>query len=65
MSGEWDVFYQYYGYLGGLTDYQDILTIMQEGNKFLAVKQIGNEFAPKGSETIRSDYREIGLKLVR
>jgi hypothetical protein len=65
MSGEWDVFYEHYGFLRAAGDYKDILTITQEGNKFVAVKQIGSEFVPKGAETIRGELQSDGFKTIQ
>ena len=65
MTGEWDVFYEHYGFLRAAGDYKDILTITQEGNKFVAVKQIGSEYVPKGAETIRGELRSDGFKTIQ
>ena len=62
MSGEWSSLYEFYGVLNNLEPVKDILTITQEGNTFTAVKQIGSEHVPKGSETIRGILDKDGFK---
>lgn len=64
MSGEWDAVYEHYGMFSGLGSYSDILTITQEGKLFLAVKQIGSRWVPKGSETIKGECCKEGFKAV-
>ncbi len=58
LRGEWDAIYDnaYYG------TNKDIVKITQEGNKFLGIKLIGNQFAPKGSETIKGELEKAGFK---
>ena len=64
MSGEWDVLYENYGPFKGAGTFSDILTITQEGNSFIAVKQIGSRWVPKGAETIKGELDEDGFKTV-
>jgi hypothetical protein len=65
MSGEWDSLYERYGLLSRLGSYPDILTITQDGNTFVAVKQIGSEHVPKGAETIKGILDKDGFKEVQ
>lgn len=65
MSGEWDVVYEYYGFLSGLAPTSDLITITQEGNTFTAVKQIGNEWVPKGAKTIKGELDKDGFEAVQ
>ena len=62
MSGEWSSLYEFYGVLNNLKPVKDILTITQEGNSFTAIKQIGSERVPKGSETIKGILDKDGFK---
>jgi len=65
MSGEWDALYEYYGLLSQFKPVTDILTITQDGNTFVAVKQIGSQFVPKGAETIKGILDKDGFKEVQ
>ena len=40
----------------------DIVKITQEGNKFVGIKLIGNQWFPKGSETIKGELEKNGFK---
>ena len=58
LSGEWDAIYDNKEY-GGIN--KDIVKITQEGNEFLGIKLIGNQWSPKGSETIRGRLEKDGF----
>ncbi len=58
LSGEWDAIYDNKGY-GGKNE--DIVKITQEGNEFLGIKLIGNQWSPKGSETIKGKLEKDGF----
>ena len=64
MSGEWNVVYEKYGPFNGAPDISDILSITQEGTKFTAVKKIGSQYIPKGTETIKGELGKGGFKVV-
>ncbi len=59
MSGEWDAIYDNKEY-GGIN--KDIVKITQKGNEFVGIKLIGNQWSPKGSETIKGELHKDGLK---
>ena len=59
LSGEWDAIYDNKGY-GGKNE--DIVKITQEGNDFLGIKLIGNQWSPKGSDTIKGKLEKDGFK---
>ena len=65
MSGEWDALYEFYGILSTAGDISDILTITQNGDTFVAVKQIGSQRVPKGAETIKGMLDKDGFKEVQ
>ena len=50
LSGEWDAIYDNKEY-GGIN--KDIVKISQKGNEFVGIKLIGNQWTPKGAETIK------------
>jgi len=58
LRGEWDAIYDndYFG------TNKDIVKITQEGNKFVGIKLIGNEWVSKGSETIKGELEKGGFK---
>jgi hypothetical protein len=58
LSGEWDAIYDNKEY-GGKNE--DIVKITQEGNEFLGIKLIGNQWSPKGSETIKGKLEKDGF----
>ena len=64
MRGEWDAVYEHYGMFSGLGSNSDVLTITQEGKIFIAVKQIGSYWVPKGSLTIKGECCNEGFKVV-
>jgi len=64
MSGEWDELGVGYGIFSWLEGSPEILTITQEGNTFIAVKQIGSKWVPKGAETIKGELDKDGFKVV-
>jgi hypothetical protein len=59
LSGEWDAIYDNKE-SGGIN--KDIVKITQEGNKFVGIKLIGNQWFPKGSETIKGELEKNGFK---
>ena len=59
LSGEWDAVYDNKGF-GGINE--DIVKITQKGNEFVGVKLIGNQWTPKGSETIKGALEKDGFK---
>ena len=59
LSGEWDAIYDNKEY-GGIN--KDIVKITQKGNEFVGIKLIGNQWNPKGSETIKGELEKDGFK---
>ena len=59
LSGEWDAIYDNKEF-GGIN--KDIVKITQQGNEFVGIKLIGNQYAPKGSETIKGVLEKDGFK---
>ena len=59
LNGEWDATYDN-KHLGGIN--KDIVKITQKGNEFVGIKLIGNEWTPKGSETIKGELEKNGFK---
>ena len=59
LSGEWDAIYENKGY-GGIN--KDIVKITQKGNEFVGIKLIGNQWTPKGAETIKGILEKDGFK---
>ena len=59
LSGEWDAIYDNKQY-GGTN--KDIVKISQKGNEFVGIKLIGNQWNPKGSETIKGELEKDGFK---
>ena len=64
MSGEWGVLYENYGPSRLAGSSPDILTITQDGNTFVAVKQIGSEWVPKGAESIKGALDKDGFRTI-
>jgi hypothetical protein len=64
MSGEWDVQSMGYGPFSWVGKLSDIVTITQDGNTFIAIKQIGSRWVPKGAETIKGDLNKNGFNAV-
>ena len=62
LSGEWDAIYDNKGY-GGTN--KDIVKITQKGNEFVGIKLIGNQWMPKGSETVKGVLEKDGFKSCR
>ena len=58
LSGEWNAIYdnKAYGYD------KDIVKITQQGNKFVGIKLIGNQWMGKGSKTIKGELEKDGFK---
>jgi hypothetical protein len=59
LNGEWDALYDNKGY-GGIN--KDIVKITQKGNEFVGIKLIGNQWMPKGSETVKGVLEKDGFK---
>ena len=59
LSGEWDAIYDNKEF-GGIN--KDIVKITQKGNEFIGIKLIGNQFMPKGGETIKGELEKDGFK---
>jgi hypothetical protein len=58
LNGEWDAVIDNGSY--GIS--KDIIKITQEGNKFVGIKLIGNQYVGKGEETIRGELEGDGFK---
>lgn len=58
LNGEWDAVIDNGTY--GIS--KDIIKITQEGNKFVGIKVIGNQWVGKGKETIRGELQGDGFK---
>ncbi len=58
LSGEWNAIYNLKRF--GIS--KDIVKITQNGNKFVGIKLIGNEYLPEGSETIKGELGINGFK---
>jgi hypothetical protein len=65
MSGEWDILSEFYGALSWVQPCSDLLMITQQGNTFSAVKQIGTQYLPKGTELIKGELDKDGFKEVQ
>ena len=60
LKGEWDAEY-YNDYFGTK---KGIVKITQDGNKFVGISLINNEFTSKGDETIKGALEKGGFKSV-
>ena len=58
LNGEWDAVYDNKRF--GIS--KDVVKITQEGNKFVGIKLIGNQWVGKGEETIRGEMEGDGFK---
>ena len=65
MRGEWDVVYEFYGFLSGSAPHSNILTITQEGNTFTAVNQTEGRWLPKGAESFNGVLNRDGFEEVQ
>jgi hypothetical protein len=59
LNGDWDAIYDNKQF-GGKN--KDVVKITQEGNKFVGIKLIGNQWVGKGKETIRGELEGDGFK---
>jgi hypothetical protein len=62
LNGEWTALYENYGQCAAAGNQEAILQIKQEGNKFVAIKLSGGGPADKGTEVIRGELDQKGLK---
>ena len=62
LNGEWNALYENYGGCSQAGKQEAILQIKQEGNKFVAIKLSGGGAATKGTELIRGELDQKGLK---
>jgi hypothetical protein len=60
LNGEWDAVYDNKQF--GIS--KDIVKITQEGNKFVAIKLIGNAWVGKGKETLKGELGGDGFKSI-
>ena len=60
LNGEWDAVFDNKQF--GIS--KDVIKITQEGNKFVGVKLIGNQWVGKGKETMRGELEGDGFKLI-
>ena len=60
LNGEWDAVYDNKDY--GINE--DVVKITQEGNKFVGIKLIGNQWVGKGKETIKGELEGDGFKSI-
>ena len=62
MSGEWDVWFEYYGPYSGLPSHEVTVAITQAGNTFVGVRQAETPYWPKGTEAIKGELNKDGFK---
>jgi hypothetical protein len=60
LNGEWDAVYDNKEF--GIN--KDVVKITQEGNKFVGIKLIGNQWVGKGKETIKGELEGDGFKSI-
>ena len=58
LNGEWDAHIDNGKY--GISE--DVIKITQDGNKFVGIKLIGNQWVGKGKETMRGELEGDGFK---
>ena len=58
LNGEWDAIIDNKHF--GIS--KDVIKITQEGNKFVGIKLIGNQWVGKGEETIKGELEGGGFK---
>ena len=58
LNGEWDAVIDN----GRLGVSEDVIKITQEGNKFVGIKMIGNQWVGKGEESIKGELDGGGFK---
>jgi len=69
LNGEWDAIYtsnvKYKASAGDFrTSSKDIVRITQEGNQFVGIKLIGDEFVGKNQETVKGELEKNGFRKV-
>lgn len=64
MDGEWDHKGEGYGVFSWLKGIPDTLTVKQDGNMFVAIKQVGSKWVPAGADTIKGELDKNGFKAV-
>lgn len=69
LNGEWDAIYEsnvkYKASAGDFrTSSKDVVRITQEGNQFVGIKLIGDEFVGKNQETVKGELEKNGFKEV-
>jgi hypothetical protein len=55
IRGDWSVDYEYYGIYRALSGYQNQVRIFQDGNKFVAVMKVQDQFFARGTELMRGE----------
>ena len=60
LSGDWDAVIDN----GSWGISKDIIRISQDGNKFVGIKLIGNQYVGKGEETIRGELEGDGFRVL-
>ena len=65
IRGEWKVDYEYYGIYRPLSFYGNIVQILQDGNKFVAILKEPDQFFTIGTELIKGELFKDGFKAVQ
>ena len=60
INGEWDTILDN----GAYGNFEDIIKITQEGNKFVGILSIGNVYLDKGTELIKGKLEKNGFKSI-
>lgn len=64
MSGEWDIFVEYYGAFYWLESIKTVTKITQNGTAFTGIGESANKWRPEGTEIIKGELDEKGFKQV-
>jgi hypothetical protein len=64
MSGEWDIFVEYYGAFYWLESIKTVTKITQNCTAFTGIRESANKWRPEGTEIIKGELDEKGFKQV-
>jgi hypothetical protein len=62
LNGEWNTLYEHYGSMQWVGNLKGMLTIMQQGNTFVAKTTTDSAWSPKGTEKIRGEFDKNRIK---
>jgi len=65
LNGEWDELTEFYGPWISARHHKQICRITQKGGSFTGVRMLDDKYNPKGSQNLRGELDESGIKKVQ